>query len=252
MNGLIFATDQQYLQFYRASIREACPDTRLIECGSVPEVKQSLDRRSTAFLIADFKISKPDGPDREGMQFLYDLRMGEEFRYLPLVVVTDLEDEKYFAYNRLHCFAYYRKPLNEDLFLQDVIPYLKHSVERAKWKEQIECLHIIKKRRDAYYVPECEMVRYEIHTHKGYIITMDDEIEIDVKNMKGMKELLSSKRFVQCSRADYVNMDFIRRVGSRTVELQGKFGEVTLSEERRQYVISRMDKMAEEKGRFTS
>ena len=80
---------------------------------------------------------------------------------------------------------------------------------------------------------------------------MDDEIEIDVKNMKGMTGLLSSKRFVQCSRADYVNMDFIRRVGSRTVELQGKFGEVTLSEERRQDVISRLDKRAEEKGRFT-
>ena len=251
MNGLIFATDRKYVHFYREKIREACPDTRLIVCCSVPEVKMSLDRKSTAFLLADFNIATPDGPDREGMQFLYDLRNGTEFRYLPLVVITDLEDEKYFAYNRLHCFAYFRKPLNKDLFLQDVIPFLQHSVDGTKWKEQIECLHIIKKRREAYYVPECEMVRFEMHSPKGYIITMDDEIEIDVKNMKGMTGLLSSKRFVQCSRADYVNMDFIRRVGSRTVELQGKFGEVTLSEERRQDVISRLDKRAEEKGRFT-
>ncbi len=247
MDGLLFATDQKYVEFYQDAIREGCPGTRLNLCQSGVEMIDTLFKTDVAFLLVDLAISRSGKIDDISMQELYSVRQDDRFRYLPLVLVTDLDDERFFAYNRLHCYAYYHKPLNKEVFLSDVIPCFRHAVSEHDLKEQMQALYTIKKSRSVYFVPECELVRYEKQRHKGMIITMDEEIELDIKNLSRMKRLMTSDSFVQCSRRHYVNLGFIHKVGSDNVQLRGGYGEVELSPDRREVVLRRMDEEAEKR-----
>ncbi len=212
------------------------------------EVLSALYKMETVFLLADLKLVTPHGVDVQSLNNLFLLRGDPRFRFLPMVLVTDLYDERLFAYNRLHCYSYLEKPLNRSVFLEDVIPYFQHEVRRWQPPDR-EVFYAFRKRKTVFYVPEYEVVRYERHSHKAYIVTLDNKIDMDIKNLNRLQNLMKSEYFVQCSRSDYVNLNYIREVAMNKVRLRGEYGQVTLSPDRRDDVIGRMDVMVKHKGR---
>ena len=230
MRGLIYVTDQTYVEFYRTLVRQNCPKTQLVLCDSIKDARNAMLERHMDFFLADFVVVRNKGMDISGFRFLESVRSVTEYRFTPIFLVTDMADERLFAYNRLHCYCYYQRPLCMNLFREDLIPYLSYLEKNSGKEKREEQVYFFRNRTALYTVSESELVMFKMQTRRGTVYTTDGSFEADVRVLRNCKELTGSDHFVKCNRECYVNPDFIRRVDRDQVVLKRNFGTVRLTE----------------------
>ena len=230
LNALIYTEDDRNTDFYQEVIRAGSPDAE-IQISRKPRDALGITlEKQVELVIADIQATRGKNTDFSGLRFLDCFRSNPNNRYVFLVIVSDLYDEKLHFYQQLKCFDYFQKPLNRPWFhekVSDLSRYL--DKQHQKLYRDIEQLHYFRYGQSFYPVREKDLVRFELHTRDGLVVTMEEEIKVDVTQVRKNLELLQSENILQCSRSDYVNTGFIRQVDRDKVKLDKEKGEIILS-----------------------
>ncbi len=235
MRGLLYATDQQYVSFYRSFIREIRPDAQFVFCRKASEASQIILKERVDLILADLKIITRKGMDTSGLHFLNGVRNVRGYYLVPVVLVADVDDEGPFLKEDVHCYEFFRKPLNQEAFREKIGPLLRYADE-GRISPDIRALHFFRKRKCLYPVSEEELVRFELHSHNGLIVTLQDSYDVDIASLRKDEELLSSLAFLQVSRCDYVNKKYIQKIEQDKIVLKNDMGEVFLTDTGRENV----------------
>ncbi len=224
---LMYLEDEGYLSFFKEVFEEGSTGVKLSVCHEPEEVMMLAAKERVDLLVADLKMVKGGRTSFKGFLFLDRFRRQPEYRFTYLLVIADLEDEKYHGYNRLHCYGYFTKPLNEKLFRSEVIPLCGYlEILRTLLEKAEDPIHCFRRRNEILVFRESEMVRFEIHKKHGHIVTLDGEYDVAVEPIREDDGLVCSERFIRYGRYDYVNTEYIRGMRGGRLLLYGNLGEI--------------------------
>ncbi len=248
MNILVYIDNDRNLQFILGVIRRSSRDARVWICRSLQEAWSVVMTEYMNLMIFDLELYGREEIKREKLQFLDRLRSLQEYRYTWMFLLMDMEDVRFHGYNRLHSFACYEKPLNEDLFQEDLEHLIEAENSKKKRSSIKEDLHCFRRGRELYVVTGEELVRVESHREYGFVVTPEKKYEVDVRSIRQDAKHFGPDRMIRCSRSDYVNPYYIRIVEKNCILLKGDLGIVELSPSGRKNLLRRMRELAEEAG----
>ena len=227
INILMYLEDEGHLSFFKEVFEEYSADVKLSVCHDPDEAMMLAAMERVDLLVADLKMVKGGRTCFKGFLFLDRFRSRPEFRFTYMLVISDLEDERFHGYNRLHCYGYFTRPLNERLFRSEVIPLCGYlEMLRALLEKAEDPIHCFRRRSDILVFRESELVRFEIHKKHGHIVTVDGEYDVAVEPIREDDGLVCSERFIRYARYDYVNTGFIRGMRGDRILLYGDLGEI--------------------------
>ena len=159
----------------------------------------AMNNNITLFLV-DIVLDKSRVYDVSGIRFVERIRDMPRYKHVPVIFVTQLEDEQMNAFHRLHCYDYIEKPFDEKMVLKIVREALEFPLAN---NEEVRTFHY-RKEGVLYWLDYDEIDCFIIRNRKLTIRTVDDEISLPYRSCK---ELLSElpEQFVQCRRDAIVN-----------------------------------------------
>lgn len=110
-------------------------------------------------------------------------------------------------------FAYYLKPVSEEMLTRDLLRYLRER------KELPECLNISTKSEEIY-IPLNKIIYFKSEKRRLTAYTIVGETTF-YKRMDELEELVKDKGFVRCHQSYMVNRNMIDAIGRKEIIVQG-------------------------------
>lgn len=164
--------------------------------------------------------------DASGFRFAKGIREIGKYLFTPIIFVTSTEDPKLYAYEKLHCFAYFEKSFDNDIFMKTVNEALKFPAIKQEPKI-------------LYFRSEGVIVAVEL-ANMVYAESMNHIVSIHMADEKIVKiKYITLKQFVadadsddifQCSRNTVVNKNYIQNVDivNRFIILRREMGRLEI------------------------
>lgn len=176
--------------------------------------------------IVDIVLNSADLTDTSGLRFIEDMRQIERYAFVPVIFITALEDPKFCAYEKLHCYSYIEKPFNEVRVKKEVRNCLKFPGNLRESRD----LYI---RKDGVIfavnsdnIIYVEMVKQKLHIHtvKG------EKMTVAYMALHQIREMLDGIEIIQCRRNIIVNAAYIDSVDSRNrlIRLKDNLGSLEI------------------------
>lgn len=153
-------------------------------------------------------ILKTDKPgDVSGLNLVREIRGILRYKFVPIIFITSLEDPELYSYSQLHCFKYIEKPF-------DVEQVKKTILEALEFPCRNDDERYVYFRKDGVVYSKCikEIVRIESSKRKIVIHCTNDRLEIPYKTCEEILQELDSDVFIQCSRYDIINKNYIEHI----------------------------------------
>lgn len=166
----------------------------------------SMEINIDLFLI-DIVLETRKSGDVSGLEFVRKIRRFDQYKFIPIIMITSLEDPRMYSYSEIHCYSYIEKPY-------DMIR-LKKIIEEALEYKRDDSIHkkYMFRREGIIYAIDIENIIYiESINRKMKIITEEEEIAIPYISFKNLLAQINDDRFIQCSKYCVVNRRFIERI----------------------------------------
>lgn len=245
MKIMYYSEDGEYEQLCNNVVKRASRNAKLYLCHDLATAGKTLMLDRMDIAIFNLRIRRNKNVDQEGMRFLEYLRRMPGYALTPVLILMDMEDDRFYTYNRLHAYACYQKPLNEKLFYGDVTKLVRETERQSGYPDEESTVHCFRKRNELYVVWEEELVRVEKTHDSGLVVTTEGEYDVDVRSLRRDSQLFYSGRFIRCSRTNYVNPRFIRKVDRDYIRLRDAYGDVKLSKRGYRDAVRRMEELQE-------
>lgn len=182
-------------------------------------------KNNISLFLIDIILNPLNPGDVSGMNFAYQLRKIEKYKYTPIIFVTAIEDSKLYAYSDIHCYYYLEKPFNLEKASQVISEALMFPQEKSK-------SHAVYFRKDGIlYKRDISEVVYIENTRAGQKVHLTDgTLELQYKPSKIILEEIKSDKLSQCSRSVIVNKDYVDSVDpiSRYIKLRNGYGQIDM------------------------
>lgn len=165
--------------------------------------------QSVELFIVDVILDANIPGDVSGIEFVDRIRKIEHYKYVPIVMISSLEDPKFFAFNHLHCYSYLEKPVDMNTMKR----VFKEALEVPVMRQEKEYAYF---RKDGilYCVLKDDILYIETANRRNRITCRKEQIDVLYKSCKKSLEELDSKQFIQCNRSTIVNKRHIKFVDS--------------------------------------
>lgn len=178
------------------------------------------------FLFLIDVILNPSKPgDVSGMNFAYQIRKMEQYRFTPIIFITAVEDSRLYAYSDIHCYYYLEKPFAPDRAARVIS-------EALMFPKEEKTSHDVFFRKDSIFYKKdiSEVVYIEITRTKQVIHLVDGKLELQYKPCKVILAEIQSEKLLQCSRNLIVNKDYIDIIDpvSRYIKLKYEYGQIDI------------------------
>lgn len=131
-NILIIEDEAAALRYLIKIVEDCSPlEYHVFGYTNLREAFECMKHRKISLFIVDIMLNQNEH-NREGYQFIEKIRSSEEYRYIPVVFVTGLEEPRALAYKDLHCFGYIQKPYDKDEINQMVRKGLAYKKVEGK------------------------------------------------------------------------------------------------------------------------
>lgn len=206
-NVLVLEDNQISRNLIAESLSVIAKNLKIYAIGNIYEAyKIAMTKRMELFIVDIVLDSKIPG-DVSGIEFVDRIRRIEHYKYVPVVMMSSLEDLKFVVFNHLHCYGYLEKPIDMDSMksiLRDAleVPVIHHEKEYAYFRKDGILYSILKD--DILYI--------ETANRKNRITCKKEQIDVMYKSCKKSLEDLDSKQFIQCNRSTIVNKRCIKSV----------------------------------------
>ena len=242
LNFMIYLEDERYMKVYREVMDGKAGNPMVTVYRDPREALYAAAKEAPDLMIADIRAVRKRGNIYDGFVFLDMLRKQEGCRFIPLLIVSDLEDETLFAYNRLHCYGFYPRPLNRALFEAEIDELCRYLDLRGRLLPDRQ-LHFFRRGRDVIIVREGEIIRYERREKKGTVVTTKGTYVVNAESIRKDTRLSESPLFIRCNRSDYVNAYYIREFRQDMVILDYRMESIALVGEGRKRVREYLERL---------
>lgn len=172
------------------------------EEASVLAMKNNID-----LFMLDIILNSSNPGDVSGMKFAEYIRTFQKYKYTPIIFTTALEDPELHAYSDIHCYYYVEKPY-------DVGKVSKVISEALDFPGNGNVSQSVFFRKDGIlYKKDISEIIYIENTRAGQTVyCTNGNLRLSYKPNKKILEELGSDKFVQCSRYNIVNTDYIDKI----------------------------------------
>ena len=172
------------------------------EEASVLAMKNNID-----LFMLDIILNTSNPGDVSGMRFAEYIRTFQKYKYTPIIFTTALEDPELHAYSDLHCYYYVEKPY-------DVGKVSAVISEALDFPGNDKVSQSVFFRKDGIlYKKEISEIIYIENSRAGQTVyCTNGNLKLPYKPNKKILEELGSDKFVQCSRYNIVNTDYIDKI----------------------------------------
>lgn len=203
---LIVEDDLKQLEMLKKTVTVNFPTW---DCVGVSNYEQAVDvvdrslRENCCFtlFLLDVQLSVHSG-DRGGFFLAKEIRKHPPYYKTPLLFLTAVSDEVYFALSEFHCYNYIPKPYTEKDIINQIqqlflTGYLYHTV------------HVIDINRIVHHIFVRDILYIEAISHTVIIHLTDGIISTRAFTLETITEQLGESIF-RCHRHYSVNLDFVK------------------------------------------
>lgn len=189
------------------SIASTCDSVGEIFCtGNVSDAYKITMENDISLFLVDIILSPKDPGNIAGIKFVDKIRSVPRYQFVPVIIVTQLYDEMFTAFQNLHCYGYVEKPFDENRLRSLIESALKMPLENST-----EAEFLYYRKDGVIYSVACDDIVYaEASMRKIILHTTDDDIVIHYKAIYELLKELPATYFVQCHRSLIVNRQYIQ------------------------------------------
>lgn len=189
------------------SIASTCDSVGEIFCtGNVSDAYRITMENDISLFLVDIILSPKDPGNIAGIKFVDKIRSVPRYQFVPVIIVTQLYDEMFTAFQNLHCYGYVEKPFDENRLRSLIESALKMPLENST-----EAEFLYYRKDGVIYSVACDDIVYaEASMRKIILHTTDDDIVIHYKAIYELLKELPATYFVQCHRSLIVNRQYIQ------------------------------------------
>lgn len=207
-NVLIVEDSKESMEALVEIVKE-CDSTSVIYCAdnTAEAYKYAMEERIDLFLV-DIVLDNNVANDVSGVVFADKVRQIDRYRFVPLIIVTSLQDYKMSAFENLHCYGYIEKPFDFTKVRTTLSGALKYPI-----KDERENRQLYYRKEGILYPIDIEKIVYMESVKRSTIVYLEnDEIELPYKTCNSILHDLNEDDFLQCSRNIFVNRKYIKYV----------------------------------------
>lgn len=155
-------------------------------------------------MIVDIVLKPEEAGDVSGVNFVQNIRIVEQYKFVPVIMVTSIEDPKMYAYSELHCYSYIEKPYNVEKATEIIRQALAYQREERKNKK-----YVYRQEGIFYAINLDDIVCVENRNKTVTVYKTDGKTEIPYVPIAKLLVDINNNDFLQCSRNCIVNKRYI-------------------------------------------
>ena len=176
------------------------PKAVVVATDNIGEALEYAVTNTVSLFIVDIVLAPKKRTDTSGIDFVEAIRNMPQYRFVPVIFVSSLDDPRMHAYQDLHCYSYIQKPL----FYSEVEPVVKEALEFSCFMGKEKPLRL--RQDNVLYVLEKKDIIYATSkTAKMTIVTPKERLGFYYLTCKELMQQLDSSDFIQCNRNTIVN-----------------------------------------------
>lgn len=201
VKNILILEDEPAALRYLVKIVEDCSPLEYCVFGytGLKEAYECMKHRTISLFMVDIMLDQKKC-NREGYRFIEEIRKSEEYRHVPVIFVTGLEEPRAQAYKDLHCFGYIQKPYDVNEIHRMVKKCLTYNPVEAKAR-----LHL--KNDGIHVLFDTDQVVYVRITGKNLSVKVHGKplAQYAYLTMKEIMEQLKSEPMIMCGKGLLVN-----------------------------------------------
>lgn len=215
---LILEDNKHTLDALAIAVQEVRNDLVIFPVQTLQEAYLQAFTTNIDLFLLDIILTTEHPGDTSGFQFAQKLRQNENYKFTPIIFITSLEDQKYYAYSEIHSYFYLEKPFS--------MPRVKELVEETlqfPGKVPEEKKLYVRKEGILYQIQLKKTIYVECINHKLRIYMTDGELEVPYYTIKWFLKETNDPAFCQCSRNVIINKQFLESIDlvNRYVRMKG-------------------------------
>lgn len=170
-------------------------------------------------MLVDVILDSSIQNDISGLRFVREIRRMEQYKFVPVIIITALEDTKLYSYRELHCYDFIEKPYDpKKIFniIKEVLPY--RTVRKQNQK------YIYRKEGIIYSILQEDIVYIQNFNKRLIVKTVNEFVDIPYKPLSKLLDELNDSDFVQSSRNYIINKKYVEHVDTvnRMIKMKGE------------------------------
>lgn len=201
-------------------------DCRIFLASQAAQAYGIVMEQHVHLLLVDIVLDNRQSSEVSGIDFVEKLRKIPEYRFVPVIFVSSLEDPRLYAYSELHCYSYLEKPYHMEKAKRIIAEALHLPVLDNAKKEMIS----FKIDGVLYCQKTADIVYLFTQNREMHIITVSETFEVPYMGCREALQMLKNSNFIQCSKGTIVNRQYIERidVGKGIIYLRDDYGELRI------------------------
>lgn len=205
---LILEDNAAMLEYLSDIMRKISMKAEVFSFDNIRDAYQCALERTIDLFILDIILDTGRPGDSSGLMFAENIRQVGHYGFTPIIIVTSLEDERLFTYEKLHCYGFVEKPFDRrklERMAEEALSFPGTGYKERTLFFRKDGIILAVERDNIVYAESLNHVLH-IHTCQG------DVLKIPYMTIKRLLAEADSSDFLQCSRNMVVNRRFIHNV----------------------------------------
>ncbi|MCR5835173.1 MAG: LytTR family DNA-binding domain-containing protein [Lachnospiraceae bacterium] len=197
-------------------VRKECESANVYIANNLEKALTIAMMKDIELMLVDIVLNPEKKEDMSGIEFVSKIRGVDKYSFVPVIMVTSLEDPRMIAYEQLRCFSFIEKPYDEGEIRTVIREALKYKTPYADNKYFFKSDGVI------YSINKNEILYIQTVGKKMQVILENDEMDIPYIPIKKLAVEFFSD-FIQCSRNCIVNKKHIENIDvvNRFIKVKG-------------------------------
>ena len=217
---LLYSADRRQNELVREAVMRSGFEGILLYAENSNKALEQLRTVPVDLVIASIWTRRGKGEDYSDYRFLEEFRSMNQQKGARLIISSDMDDDLEYLVNQLKCDLYLVRPMLREAMKDEIAEFIRMNL-RASLLQSAEKRYFFRYRRKVYILRECDILLYESTDKEGFVITREEKIQVQVRDLRTIYGIRGSKRFVRCNPCDYVNIDYIWEYDRHRLLLKG-------------------------------
>lgn len=205
MRRIVVLEDDKVMRMHLCKIiNDLNKDVEVYTASNLKDAYMLAMEHQIHLFLVDIILDTSNPGDVSGLRFIQEIRGKDRYEYVPIIIITTLEDPKLFSYSELKCYSFIEKPFDEAVVKENISKALRAPIACAEDRKVF-----FKKDGITYAMNAREIYYIRIKRRQLTVYLKNGEVEIPYKTAKEILKEIGSPFFVQCSRYNIINKSYV-------------------------------------------
>ncbi|MBR3645199.1 MAG: response regulator transcription factor [Lachnospiraceae bacterium] len=206
-NVLIIEDNIESAQYLEKLVKQVSEDTHIFIAQNKSKAYEIAMENDITLMLVDIVLDRKVSNDISGIRFVEIIRKIDKYRFVPIIMITSLEDPKLYTYSELHVYGYVEKPYDSEYVKELVGEALKFPVIEEQKKK-----YYFRKDGIIYAVDLDEIMYIENKRKTVVFYTTTDNVTVPYIPIAKIMLQLNANQFTQCNRNCIINKNYVEMV----------------------------------------